>query len=101
MIKNSGLPSPFFSNMGQVPGQEPTNGGQFPGPGIRRQKNSPAGSSPPYNVSPRGDTCTQSPRCTCQDCVSAREKKKKKQVEDIDPDTLKKIQALEWEKKHG
>ena len=55
----------------------------------------------PCSVSPRAGDCTAGPRCTCRDCVASRQAKKKKQVEDIDPDTLKKIQALEWEKKHG
>ena len=56
---------------------------------------------PHCSVSPRAGDCTAGPRCTCRDCVASRQAKKKKQVEDIDPDTLKKIQALEWEKKHG
>ena len=91
-------------------GQDPSQYG--PGTGqadrVRRQRSSPvSGGSPPYSVSPPGSRgahvpeCTQSPRCTCHQCVNQRQAKKKKQVEDIDPETLKKIKALEWERKHG
>ena len=102
-----GLAPPFLANINQAvsPDQHQT--------ASKRQRSSPTGSSPTYSVSPRDATgsdwsragqtgnCTQSPRCTCQECGTARQNKKRKQVEDIDPETLKKIQALEWEKKHG
>ena len=68
----------------------------------RRQRGSPS-ATPPHqgSPSPPGSDCTRSPRCSCSDCHTNRQVKKKKQTEDIDPGTLKKIQALEWEKKHG
>ena len=40
-----------------------------------------------------------SPLCACVQCKP--NKKLKKVVEDIDEETLKKISALEWERKHG
>lgn len=40
-----------------------------------------------------------SPLCACVQCRP--NKKAKKAVEDIDQDTLRKISALEWERKHG
>ena len=40
-----------------------------------------------------------SPLCACVQCKP--NKKAKKTVEDIDEDTLRKISALEWERKHG
>lgn len=54
------------------------------------------------NHSPRSVCTHPSPRCSCEGCTKAKQAKKpKKQVEDIDPETLKKIQKLEWERKHG
>ena len=101
-------PPGFLPNMNpSAAGHDPSQ--LLPGAqaGARRPRISPGtGGQPPYQVSPPGSRdhpphCTQSPRCTCQQCVNQRQAKKKKQVEDIDPETLKKIKALEWERKHG
>ena len=96
--------APFFPNFPQ-----PTeNNFQYNPNTNRRPKQSysstPSPNSSPYPSPPntRVPDCTQSPRCTCNNCTTNRQNKKmKKQVEDIDPEQLKKIQALEWEKKHG
>ena len=89
--------------------QEPSQYGQGAPGGGRRQRSSPgSGGSPPLSETPgsRGHVphvsdCTQSPRCTCRECVALRQSKKKKQVEDIDPATLRHIKKHEWERKHG
>ena len=89
--------SPFFPHLHQA------GPGDLAGQAARRQRGSPSATTPPHqgSPSPPGSDCTRSPRCGCADCHSNRQAKKKKQTEDIDPDTLKKIRELEWERKHG